>query len=137
MDFERLSTCIKDAGIAIRHSRGRILFYTAGSRNRLEGNGHWWASGGIAHKKEVVPKKNQLFVIYIYEDAKQGQKVAPDLVESIMKGSGRVKESLRRILWKMNQFRPDIQKTRFQLYGFRKSDGFPLEANASLLANKF
>ena len=28
---------IKDAGIAIRHSRGRILFYTAGSRNRFEG----------------------------------------------------------------------------------------------------
>ena len=32
-----LSTRIKDAGIAIRHSRGRILFYTAGSRNGLEG----------------------------------------------------------------------------------------------------
>ena len=31
------STRIKDAGIAIRHSRGRILFYTAGSRNGLEG----------------------------------------------------------------------------------------------------
>ena len=29
------STRIKDAGIAIRHSRGRILFYTAGSRNGL------------------------------------------------------------------------------------------------------
>ena len=28
---------IKDAGIAIRHSRGRILFYTAGSRNGFEG----------------------------------------------------------------------------------------------------
>ena len=33
------STRIKDAGIAIRHSRGRILFYTAGSRNGLEGVG--------------------------------------------------------------------------------------------------
>ena len=31
-----LSTRIKDAGIAIRHLRGRILFYTAGSRNGLE-----------------------------------------------------------------------------------------------------
>ena len=34
---QQLSTRIKDAGIATRHSRGRILFYTAGSRNRLEG----------------------------------------------------------------------------------------------------
>ena len=34
--FTRLSTRIKDAGIAIRHLRGRILFYTAGSRNGLE-----------------------------------------------------------------------------------------------------
>ena len=34
-----LSTRIKDAGIAIRHSRGRILFYTAGSGNGLEGRG--------------------------------------------------------------------------------------------------
>ena len=31
------STRIKDAGIAVRHSQGRILFYTAGSRNGLEG----------------------------------------------------------------------------------------------------
>ena len=30
------STRIKDAGIAIRHSGGRILSYTAGSRNGLE-----------------------------------------------------------------------------------------------------
>ena len=33
------STRIKDAGIAIRHSRGRILFYTAWSGNALEGVG--------------------------------------------------------------------------------------------------
>ena len=33
----KYSTRIKDAGIAIRQSRGRILFYTAGSRNGLEG----------------------------------------------------------------------------------------------------
>ena len=31
------STRIKDAGIAIRHSRGRILFHTAGCRNGLKG----------------------------------------------------------------------------------------------------
>ena len=32
-----LSTRIKDAGIAIRHSQGRILFYIASSTNELEG----------------------------------------------------------------------------------------------------
>ena len=31
------STRIKDAEIAIRHSRERILFYTAGSRNGFQG----------------------------------------------------------------------------------------------------
>ena len=30
-------TYIEDAGIAIRHSRGMILFYTAGSGDGLEG----------------------------------------------------------------------------------------------------
>ena len=48
------STRIKDAGIAIRHSRGRILFYTAGSRNGLERV----VGGGSGHKKQVDPKKN-------------------------------------------------------------------------------
>ena len=36
--FAKVSlTRIKDVGIAIRHSRGRILVYTAGSRNGLKG----------------------------------------------------------------------------------------------------
>ena len=39
--LKMFSTRIKDAGIAIRHSRGGILFYTAGSRNGLKG----WTSG--------------------------------------------------------------------------------------------
>ena len=52
-----LSTRIKDAGIAIRHSRGRILFYTAGSRNGLERV----AGVGPGHEKEVVSKKKELF----------------------------------------------------------------------------
>ena len=55
--LEACSTRIKDAGIAIRHSRGRILFYTAGSRNELERV----AGVGPGHKKEVVPKKKTLF----------------------------------------------------------------------------
>ena len=52
-------------------------------------------------KRKLYPRQRYFFVKYI-EDAKQGQKVAPDLVESIMKGSGLVKEELRPILFKMN-----------------------------------
>ena len=36
----KLSTRIKDAGIAIRHLRERTLFYTAGSRNEFGRCGH-------------------------------------------------------------------------------------------------
>ena len=57
MPNKPFSTRIKDAGIAIRHSRGGILFYTAGSRNGLERV----AGQAPGHKKEVVPKKNIFF----------------------------------------------------------------------------
>ena len=53
----KLSIRIKDAGIAIRHSRGYI-FYTAGSRNGLEGVGK---RGHTHRKSEVDPKKNIRF----------------------------------------------------------------------------
>ena len=53
------STRIKDAGIAIRHSRGRILFYTAGSRNGVERV----AGHGPGHKKEVDPEKKHTFLL--------------------------------------------------------------------------
>ena len=82
--LEPLSTRIKDAGTAIRHSRGRILFYTAGSRNGLEGVG----SGG-------PPLQN---------------------------GS----------VWAQNQ-----RNQGFNFLEVRKSDVFPPEADASMLAGKF
>ena len=50
------------------------------------------------------------------EDAKQGQKVAPDLVESIMKGSGLVKEELRQNLFKMTKFMSKITKIRVSTF---------------------
>ena len=58
----------------------------------------------------------------------------PDLLESIMRPTDPVKEELWKILCKMDQFGSKISKSRFQLFGFRKSDVFPPEANASLLA---
>ena len=97
------------AGIAIRHLQGRILFYTAGSRNGLErAAGH-----GAKHKKEVVPKKKILyfFVIEKYiEDARQDEKHVPDLLEPIIQPPCLVKEELRQILIRMIQIRSKFQK---------------------------
>ena len=62
---------------------------------------------------KLTLRKRYVFVIEKYiEDAKQEEKDVPDLVESIMKGSGLAKEELRRILFKMDQFRPKIIKIR-------------------------
>ena len=51
------STRIKDAGIAIRHSQERILFYTAGSRNGLEGVGCRGYTYNIIKKNSKSSKK--------------------------------------------------------------------------------
>ena len=59
------------------------------------------------------PRKRHFFVIEKYvEEVKQNQKDIPDLVESIMKGSGLVKEEIRLNLFKLSQFRPQITKIR-------------------------
>ena len=115
------STCIKDAGIAIRHSRGGILFYTAGSKNGLEGmeamcpQGSWRRSG--THKKKFYLRKRYFFVIEKYvEDTKQDEKDVPGLLESIMKESGLVKEQLRRISCKMSQFGFKISKIKVSTF---------------------
>ena len=70
----------------------------------------WAGIGGTQTQKEVVPKKHTLFIQVekYFKDVNQDQKVAPDLLESIMKPSGLVKEELRRILFKIVQFRSKI-----------------------------
>ena len=113
---------IKDAGIAIRHSRGRILFYTAGSRNELKGvdtGGHRVA---LDTKRKLYPRKIHLFVIEkSIEDVKQNDKRVPDLLEAIMRPTDPVKEELRRTLCNVTKFRPEIiSKIRvctFQMFG--------------------
>ena len=83
---ELYSTRIKDAGIAIRHSRGRILFYTASSRNELEG------VVALCDNKLTL-RKRHVFVIEKYvEDVKQDETHVPDLLESIMRPPGLVKK---------------------------------------------
>ena len=46
------------------------------------------------------------------EDAEQEEKDVPDLLESIMRPTCLVKEELRPILSKLDQFRPEITKIR-------------------------
>ena len=65
------------------------------------------------------------------------EKHIPDLLELILKTPGLVKEESRLILFRMNQFRLKSPKIRVSNFGFRKSDIFPPETNASLLASKF
>ena len=101
-----LSTRIKDAGIAIRLSRGRILFYTAGSGNGLE-------EVDTVCPGKLTLRKIHFFVMEKYiEDAKQEEKDVPDLLEAIMRLTDPVKEELRQNLFKLSQFEPEITKIR-------------------------
>ena len=100
------STCIKDAGIGIRHSRGRILFYTAGSGTGLEGVVALWDN-------KLTLRKRHVFVTEKYiQDVKQEGKDVPDLLESIMRPTDPVKERLRRILPQMGKFTTKIKENR-------------------------
>ena len=98
----------------IRHSRGRILFYTAGSRHGLEGvAGHG--------SKKLTLRKKCVFVIEEYiEDVKQEENDVSNLVESIIRPTDPVKEELRRILMQMSPFRSKIEEFKvciFQMTG--------------------
>ena len=73
-------------GIAIRCSRGRIRFYTAGSRNGLEG------VGGHGPKKLTLRTRTLFVIEKQIEDVKQDQENVPDLVESITRPTDPVKE---------------------------------------------
>ena len=64
-------------------------------------------------KRKLYPTRRHFFVIEKYvEDVKQDEKDVPDLLESIMRPPGLVKEELQPILFKICQFRPKITKTR-------------------------
>ena len=78
-------------------------------------------TGARTHKKKLTLRKIHVFILEKYvEDVKQDEKHVPDLLEAIMKAPGLVKEELRRILFKMGQFRPKITKIKvcsFQISG--------------------
>ena len=66
---------------------------------------------GNRESVKVSLRKKHVFVIEKYvEGVKQGQKLAPDLVESIMKLTDIVKEELQRKTMNMHQFIPKITK---------------------------
>ena len=50
------------------------------------------------------------------EDVKQDEKDVPDLLESMMRPPGLVKEELRPILFKRTQIRSKTKNSRFQLW---------------------
>ena len=98
--YNMFSTRIKHAGIVIRHLQGRTCFFSAGSRNGVEG----LDSVCLGTQKQVEPEKKIRFVTSIekyVEGVKQNEKHVPDLLEVIIRPPGLVKEELQPILLKM------------------------------------
>ena len=88
----------------------RRLFYTAGSRNGLEGGCRRWVrtqKKKLSLRRDIcfLIEKNVIEIIWV-------QNFAPDLLVAIMKASGLAKERLREISSEMNQFRSKIQEFR-------------------------
>ena len=72
-------------------------------------------------QKQKTISKGHFFLIEKYiEDLRQDEKHVPDLMESIMRPPGPVKEELRQKLFKIDQFGSKIKKIRvctFQMSG--------------------
>ena len=90
--------------------------------------------GGDTQRKLYQRKRYFLGVKRYVEDVKQDEKSIPDLLESIMKGSGPVKEELRLIFFKVNQLRPKITKIRVSTFGCPENRRIPAGGQHSLLA---
>ena len=60
------STRIKDAGIAIRHSRGRVFFYIAGSRNESEGVALGEYARKIKDNQTILSQNQQSLLILLH-----------------------------------------------------------------------
>ena len=67
---------------------------------------------------KLTLRKRHFFVKEKYiEDVRQEEKDVPDLLESIMRPTDPVKEELRRILFKMSQYKTKIIKIRVSTVG--------------------
>ena len=77
-------------------------------------------------KRKLALRKRNLFVIEKYvKEVRQGQKIDPDLLESIMKLSDPVKETLRRISFKLSQFRSRIINIKVSTFWIPEKSRIP------------
>ena len=68
-------------------------------------------------KRKLYPRKRHFLAIEKhFEEGKQDEKSVSDLMESMMRPTDPVKEELRRILFKMSQYRPEIIKMRVSTF---------------------
>ena len=118
------STRIKDASIAIRHSRG----YTSSILQRPEMDfREWTRCVDTQQKQKTISKRNFFLIEKCFEDARQDEKHVPDLLESIMRPTDPVKEELRPILSQMTQISSEI--TKITVYTFQMSGKIPDSTN--------
>ena len=81
---------------------------------------------GRFQKRKLYLRKIYFFLIEKYiEDGRFDEKHVPDLLESIMKTPGLVKEELRPLLFKMDQFRSKIIKFRVSTFWILEIQSFP------------
>ena len=125
------STRIKDAGVAIRHSRGYIISILQGPEmNLMEWNGcvH-------EHKNRKPNKKTYFFRMEKYiEDLRQDEKHGPDLLEAIMRPTYPIKDELRQKLFKIDQFGSNIKEMRVSKFWTPELRNFPAGGQHNLLA---
>ena len=82
----------------------------------------------LTHKKHKTISSRHFFVIEKYiEDARQGEKHDPDLLEAIIQPPGLVKEELWQILFKMIQIRSKITKIKSKIAKIKVSKFWILE----------
>ena len=106
------STRIKDAGIAIRHSRGYIISILQGPDTDLR---EW--SRCVDTEKNRKPYQKGTFSLWTkkIEDAWQDEKHVPDLLEAIIQPPDPVKDELRQKLSKMTQIKSKITKIKSKI----------------------
>ena len=76
----------------------------------------WRGVVALCDNKLTLSKTHFLVIEKYVEDVKQEEKDVPDLLESIMKGSGFVKEELRPNLFKLSQFGSKISKIKVSTF---------------------
>ena len=88
--------------------------------------GRGWHPGHGDAKRKLYLRKTHFFVIEKYiEDVKQEEKHVPDLLESIMRPPGLVKEELRPISCKIIQIRSKIKEFRASTFWIPETRCFP------------